>query len=41
MSAFVNWVTTFKVVVWLVDRWPWLRRKLAKFWPDGTDEAGA
>lgn len=41
MSAFVNWLAAFKAVMWLADRWPWLRRQLARFSADDTDEAGA
>lgn len=41
MNAFVNWLSAFRAVMWLADRWPWLRRWLAKFWLDDTDEAGA
>lgn len=40
---FLNWLSTLKAVLWLIDRWPWLRRKVAKVWArfDDTDEAGA
>lgn len=43
MSAFINWLSAFRAVMWLADRWPGLRRWLAKFWAqmDDTDEAGA
>lgn len=40
MSTFVNWLTAFRAVWWLADRWPWLRRVLVRFWRDDTDQAG-